>query len=40
MTLSGAAAFEGIVLPHLDAAHNLARWLVQGNRVKDYVTNR
>ena len=24
----GAASFEAVVLPHLDAAHNLARWLV------------
>jgi RNA polymerase sigma-70 factor (ECF subfamily) len=23
------ARFEGLVLPHLDAAHNLARWLVR-----------
>ncbi len=28
MTLPGMADFEQIVLPHLDAAHNLARWLV------------
>ncbi len=25
---SGAAAFEAVVLPHLDAAYNVARWLV------------
>jgi RNA polymerase sigma-70 factor (ECF subfamily) len=24
------ARFEALVLPHLDAAHNLARWLVRG----------
>ena len=29
MSLSGAADFEDVVLPHLDAAHNLARWLVR-----------
>ena len=23
--------FDGIILPHLDAAHNLARWLVRSN---------
>jgi RNA polymerase sigma-70 factor (ECF subfamily) len=23
--------FDGIILPHLDAAHNLARWLVRGS---------
>lgn len=28
MPLPGAAGFEEVVLPHLDAAHNLARWLV------------
>ena len=28
MVLPGAANFEHVVLPHLDAAHNLARWLV------------
>ncbi len=27
-TLPGATEFERVVLPHLDAAHNLARWLV------------
>lgn len=27
-TASGAAAFEDTVLPHLDAAYNVARWLV------------
>ena len=26
--LPGATEFERVVLPHLDAAHNLARWLV------------
>jgi len=25
----GGADFEGVVLPHLDAAYNLARWLVR-----------
>ena len=29
MALPEAAAFERVVLPHLDAAHNLARWLVR-----------
>ena len=29
MSLPGAAGFEDVVLPHLDAAHNLARWLVR-----------
>ncbi len=28
MTLPSATEFERVVLPHLDAAHNLARWLV------------
>src|ERR1700761_4840830 len=28
MTLPGPADFEQVVLPHLNAAHNLARWLV------------
>ena len=28
MALPEAAEFERVVLPHLDAAHNLARWLV------------
>jgi RNA polymerase sigma-70 factor (ECF subfamily) len=27
MTLPGVADFEQVVLPHLDAAYNLARWL-------------
>ena len=29
MTLSTRADFERLVLPHLNAAHNLARWLVR-----------
>lgn len=29
MTMPGAADFEQVVLPHLDAAYNLARWLVR-----------
>ena len=29
MALSTRADFERLVLPHLDAAHNLARWLVR-----------
>lgn len=29
MTLPGPAEFDKVVLPHLDAAHNLARWLVR-----------
>ena len=28
MTLPGSGDFEQVVLPHLNAAHNLARWLV------------
>ena len=28
MTLPSAASFEQVVLPHLDAAYNLARWLL------------
>jgi RNA polymerase sigma-70 factor, ECF subfamily len=28
MTMAGTMDFEQLVLPHLDAAHNLARWLV------------
>jgi RNA polymerase sigma-70 factor (ECF subfamily) len=27
--LSRSGSFEAVVLPHLDAAHNLARWLVR-----------
>ena len=30
--------FERIVLPHLDAAHNLARWLVRQPALADDVT--
>jgi RNA polymerase sigma factor (sigma-70 family) len=29
MTLPGVSGFEQVVLPHLDAAYNLARWLVR-----------
>jgi RNA polymerase sigma-70 factor (ECF subfamily) len=29
MTLPGMSGFEQVVLPHLDAAYNLARWLVR-----------
>ena len=33
-----AAAFEQVVLPHLDAAHNLARWLMRdARRAEDVV---
>jgi RNA polymerase sigma factor (sigma-70 family) len=33
-----AAAFERVVLPHLDAAHNLARWLLKdASRAEDVV---
>jgi RNA polymerase sigma-70 factor (ECF subfamily) len=33
-----AAAFEQVVLPHLDAAHNLARWLLRdARRAEDVV---
>ena len=27
---AGSESFEAVVLPHLDAAHNLARWLLRG----------
>ena len=33
-----AAAFDRIVLPHLDAAHNLARWLVGDAVLAEDVT--
>ena len=29
MSPSGPPDFEDVVLPHLDAGHNLARWLVR-----------
>lgn len=37
MTLPGAAEFEQVVLPHLDAAHNLARWLVRDAALSEDV---
>ncbi len=37
MTLPGAAAFEDVVLPHLDAAYNLARWLVRDAALSEDV---
>jgi RNA polymerase sigma-70 factor (ECF subfamily) len=32
------ARFETLVLPHLDAAHNLARWLLRGGADAEDVT--
>ncbi len=32
------ARFEALVLPHLDAAHNLARWLLRGGADAEDVT--
>jgi RNA polymerase sigma factor (sigma-70 family) len=38
--LSKDARFEDVVLPHLDAAHNLARWLVRDDHdAADVVQN-
>ena len=37
MTLSMRVDFERLVLPHLDAAHNLARWLVRDAAMADDV---
>ena len=37
MTSPGMADFEQIILPHLDAAHNLARWLVADAALADDV---
>lgn len=37
MTLPGKADFEQLVLRHLDAAHNLARWLVGDATLADDV---
>jgi RNA polymerase sigma-70 factor (ECF subfamily) len=38
MPQPSAAAFEQVVLPHLDAAHTLARWLVRDpSRAEDVV---
>ena len=34
---SPRGSFEEIILPHLDAAHNLARWLVRGSDDADDV---
>jgi RNA polymerase sigma-70 factor (ECF subfamily) len=37
MTLPGATEFERVVLPHLNAAHNLARWLVHDAELAEDV---
>src|SRR3984957_5818840 len=38
MTVPGLQDFERVVLPHLDAAYNLARWLVRDpTRAEDVV---
>ncbi len=37
MAPPGAASFEQVVLPHLDAAHNLARWLVGDSSLAEDV---
>jgi RNA polymerase sigma-70 factor (ECF subfamily) len=34
---SSAETFEAVVLPHLDAAYNLARWLMRGREEADDV---
>ena len=34
---SGDASFEQVVLPHLDAAHNLARWLMRDREAAEDV---
>jgi len=36
-TRSGPGDFEQVMLPHLDAAHNLARWLVRDSSVAEDV---
>ena len=36
-TAPGAAAFEEVVLPHLDAAYNVARWLVGDSTLAEDV---
>jgi RNA polymerase sigma-70 factor (ECF subfamily) len=33
-----AASFDQLILPHLDAAHNLARWLIGNDRDAEDVT--
>jgi len=38
MALSDAGRFEQAVMPHLDAAHNLARWLVRDATLAEDVT--
>lgn len=38
MTLPDAGRFEQLVLPHLDSAHNLARWLVRDASLAEDVT--
>ena len=37
MALSRDDGFEAVVLPHLDAAHNLARWLMRDRAAADDV---
>lgn len=37
MTLPSASQFEQVVLPHLDSAHNLARWLVRDSTLAEDV---
>jgi len=37
MAVPGLTEFERVVLPHLDAAHNLARWLVRDAALADDV---
>src|SRR5579863_5205118 len=37
MTAPGIQDFERVVLPHLDAAYNLARWLVQDSTLAEDV---
>ena len=33
--MSGSGSFEALVLPHLDAAYNLARWLVRDDHIAE-----
>jgi RNA polymerase sigma-70 factor (ECF subfamily) len=37
MAMPEAAEFERVVLPHLDAAHNLARWLMRDSTLAEDV---
>ena len=34
---AGSARFEAVVLPHLDAAYNLARWLTRDDHAAEDV---